>query len=511
MRDFAIEIGVESAKKPLVNKVTNWFRQKILVEKFNNLFGFLILLGVSLCTVAIVIKSGDKIGFALSALIVGLPMVIACLFNFKFGISFTIILAFFILGLKRFIGDVQLGIVMDVLILIMFFGVFVKQVKERDWSFVKNPISFMILVWILYNLLELTNPLAESTLAWVYTVRSIAGIMILYFILMYAIKSKEFITWLIKLWIILMTLACLYGYLQEFFGFPQYEMNWIMKTQERYALLFQYGKFRKFSFFSDPLVFGISMSFTSILCFVLVGGPFKRSQKIILFLLGLFMLNGMLYSGTRAAYVLPPAAFMFYTIITFRKKVLILAGVLIVLTIVLVKMPTSNPNLARFQSAFHPSDEPSYQVRIRNQAFIQPYIQTHPMGGGLGSVGEWGKRFSPESPLANFPPDSGFIRIAVEMGSVGLFLYCLLLFIVFRCGIKDYFRIKDPLLKTYSLGMLTVLYALTIANFPQEAIGQYPISLLFFVCIAIVNKCKMLDESKKESTVIINSRGGKNV
>jgi len=146
MRDFAIEIGVESAKKPLVNKVTNWFRQKILIEKFNNLFGFLILLGVSLCTVAIVIKSGDKIGFALSALIVGLPMVIACLFNFKFGISFTIILAFFILGLKRFIGDVQLGIVMDVLILIMFFGVFVKQVKERDWSFVKNPISFMILV-----------------------------------------------------------------------------------------------------------------------------------------------------------------------------------------------------------------------------------------------------------------------------------------------------------------------------------------------------------------------------
>ena len=359
MRDFAIEIGVESAKKPLVNKVTNWFRQKILVEKFNNLFGFLILLGVSLCTVAIVIKSGDKIGFALSALVVGLPMVIACLFNFKFGISFTIILAFFILGLKRFIGDVQLGIVMDVLILIMFFGVFVKQVKERDWSFVKNPISFMILVWILYNLLELTNPLAESTLAWVYTVRSIAGIMILYFILMYAIKSKEFITWLIRLWIILMTLACLYGYLQEFFGFPQYEMNWIMKTQERYALLFQYGKFRKFSFFSDPLVFGISMSFTSILCFVLVGGPFKRSQKIILFLLGLFMLNGMLYSGTRAAYVLPPAAFMFYTIITFRKKVLILDGVIIVLSFVLVNMSTSNQNLARFQSAYYLNDEPS--------------------------------------------------------------------------------------------------------------------------------------------------------
>ena len=511
MSEFAIEIGNRSNRKPFVIKVMDWLRERILIEKFNNLFGFLILLFVTICATIIVVKLGEKIGVVLSAVIIGLPMVIACLFNFKFGISFTIILAFFLLGLKRFVGDVQFGIMMDVLIGIMFFGLFIKQVKERDWSFAKNLISFMILVWILYNLLEFTNPSAESTLAWVYTVRSIAGIMILYFILMYAIKSKEFITWLIKLWIFLMALACLYGYIQEFFGFPQYEMNWIMKTQERYALLFQYGKFRKFSFFSDPLVFGISMSFTSILCFVLAGGPFKRSQKIILFLLGLFMINGMLYSGTRAAYVLPPAAFMFYTIITFRKRVLILAGVLIVLTIVLIRMPTGNPNLARFQSAFHPSDDPSYQVRVRNQAYIQPYIQTHPMGGGLGSVGEWGQKFSPESPLANFPPDSGFMRIAVEMGYIGLFLYCSLLFVVFYCGIKDYFRIKDPLLKTYSLGMLTVLYALTIANFPQEAIGQYPISLLFFVCIAIVNKCRQLDESCKTRIETKRIQGGQDV
>jgi O-antigen ligase len=115
------------------------------------------------------------------------------------------------------------------------------------------------------------------------------------------------------------------------------------------------------------------------------------------------------------------------------------------------------------------------------------------MGGGLGSVGEWGKKFSPWSPLANFPPDSGYVRIAVEMGWIGLFLFCLMLFIVFKEGIKDYFRIRDPMLKTISLGMLTVIYSLTIANFPQEAIGQYPINYLFFVAIAIINKCRQFD------------------
>ena len=59
--------------------------------------------------------------------------------------------------------------------------------------------------------------------------------------------------------------------------------------------------------------------------------------------------------------------------------------------------------------------------------------------------------------------------------------------------------------------MLTVLYALTIANFPQEAIGQYPISLLFFVCIAIVNKCRQLDESCKTRIETKRIQGGQDV
>jgi cell division protein FtsW (lipid II flippase) len=154
---------------------------------------------------------------------------------------------------------------------------------------------------------------------------------------------------------------------------------------------------------------------------------------------------------------------------------------------VIVNIPTSNPNIVRLQTAFNPTEDASYQVRMKNQAFIRPFILTHPLGGGLGSVGEWGKQFSPWSPLANFPPDSGFVRIAVESGWVGLLIYCTLLFIVFYDGIKNYLLLKDPKLKVVSLAMLVVLFSLTLANYPQEAIGQYPINLLFFLAIAILN------------------------
>jgi len=491
--DFDININPTSERKSF----SSFLKEKIFDEKLNNFVGFFFLLLCSAFIAALVSLGGVKLGGVLAALLIGSPMIIASMFNLKFGVSFTLMLSFVFLGAKRLLDDVPLGILMDVMIVVMLFGLFIRQVNERNWNFAKNPISKVILVWIIYNLLEVANPWAESKLAWLYTVRGFAGFMIMYFLLMYTIDSKKFIFWLIKIWLLFMTFAMIYGYNQEFFGLLPFELNWIMSEQGRYQLLFQAGKFRMFSFFSDPLVYGFSMCFTGMLCFILAQGPFKLYKKIFLYVLGCLMIYGMLFSGTRAAFILPPAGFLFYSIIKFKKSILVTGGLLLFIVMILLNIPSSNPNLVRLQSAFKPNDDPSYQVRVRNQAFIQPYIQTHPMGGGLGSVGEWGKKFSPWSPLAHFPPDSGYVRIAVEMGWIGLFLFCLLLFIVFKEGIKDYLRIRDPMLKTISLGMLTVVYSLTLANFPQEAIGQYPINYLFFVAIAIINKCREFDTKQE--------------
>ncbi|CAN5509665.1 O-antigen ligase family protein [soil metagenome] len=449
---------------------------------------------VSAILSALTARYGANFGIISTVLLIGTPAIIACIFNLEFGLMFTITLSFFLLGVKRISDDLPLGILMDLLVVIMLFGLFISQIKYKDWSFAKNKVSIMILIWMLYNLLQAANPSSESFLAYVYTVRSYAGLMTIYFLLMYAIRSVEFITRLIKLWIFLMILVMLYGYFQEFVGLRQFELNWIMSDPGRYALLFQAGKFRLFSFFSDPLAYGFSMSFTGILCIVLAGGPFSSRKKIFLRILGVLMLYAMLFSGTRAAYVLPIAAIIFYTVLVQKKKMVVTGIILGIMALIFLNMPSSDPNIVRLQSAFHPGDDASYQTRVKNQAFIQPYIQSHPLGGGLGSVGEWGKKFSPWSPLANFPPDSGYIRIATEMGWGGLLLFCSLLFIIFREGIRDYVRLKDPRLKNYSLAMMTVLFSLVIANFPQEAIGQYPVSILFFVAISIVNKCKSFDE-----------------
>ncbi len=495
MNEFVLKLNT-SAQSGGRKKLFEYLKTNLVDKRLDSTLGIFILSFTALLIAYGVSKAGIIAGVGVMALAFGIPLVIICLFHIKIAVVTIIVFAFFLLGLKRAIGDVQLGVLMDVMIAMMFTGLVIKQIWERNWKIKNNAVNKIILLWIVYNLLQLVNPTAESRLAWFYTVRTFAGIMIMYYLLMYAIDNRKYFLLLIKIWIGLTTLAMIYGYNQEFIGLLPFEERWITSSPERYALLFQAGKFRKFSFFSDPLVFGFMMAITSILCFILALGPIKKGYKIFLMILSALMMYAMLFSGTRAAFILPMAAFLFYAVISFKKSIFVFGGIMGVILIVLINIPTSNPNLVRFQSAFNPQEDASYQVRVRNQAFIQPFIQKHPLGGGLGSVGEWGKKFSPWSPLANFPPDSGFVRTAVEQGWLGLLLYCTLLFLVFKQGIKDYFRINDPLLKNISLGMLTVLFALTLANFPQEAIGQYPINLLFFVAIALINKSREFDSVK---------------
>lgn len=456
----------------------------------------------SLVGVALLAMGGPKLGVVMLAGIIFLPILVASIFNLRIGVLVIIILSFFLLGVKRsFADDVPLGLVMDTMIALMGFGLFVNHIGTKDWSWAKNPITRIVLVWIIYNLIEVANPAAASRLAWVYTVRSMAGFMVMYFIILYAINSVKYISLLMKVWIGLAMLGALYGFWQEFVGFSDSEYHWIISDPRRYGLLYIMGRFRKFSFFSDPMVFGFVMAYTSMLCFILATGRIALWKRIFLVVCGACMIVAMLYSGTRAAYVLLPVGLFFYALLTFRKQVLMVSGLVFMLGVVVILVPSGNVHIVRLQSAFKPAEDASYNVRKKNQAFIQPYIQTHPMGGGLGSVGVWGEKFSPESPLSKFPPDSGFVRIAVELGWVGLALYCTLLFVVFIVGVTNHFQLKSHTLRTYSVALHTVLYMLVIANFPQEAIGQIPTSLIFFACIAMINKLKDFDTPQLPNVV----------
>ncbi len=441
------------------------------------------------------VKSGVTILLAILA-----PMIVYSIAtNAKFGIIILISLPFFINWILRMnLTSFPLGTVMDGLQALLILGMFIRQKYEPDWSIFKSPISIMIIVWIAYNFLQFINPTAESRLAWLYTIRSVAIVMLTYFIFSYNIRSVSFIRLIIKIWLGLSFFAACYAFKQQHIGFFGFEEAYLYSDPIIMDLLFIGGEWRKFSIFSDPVTFSYNMIIASILCLGLMFGPVSRAKKVILFFLICFFLMNMLYSGTRSAFILFPAALILLVILVFNKKMVFFAGVATVFIMFLIYVPTSNLALYRFQTAFKPSNDASFNVRAINQKRIQPFIQTHPLGGGLGSTGIWGVKFSPGSFLASFPPDSGYVRVAVELGWLGLLLFCILMFIILKTGINNYYLIKDPELKSYCLAMVLIVFAINIGNYPQEALVQFPANIYFYLITALINITYRIDKEYQE-------------
>jgi hypothetical protein len=477
------------------------FWDRIIVQKFSAPAVILFVVLASLSVSFIIAREGFAAGVIILFIIIALPAAYAAVAYPKFGIITLLIISFFINYASRFVPEqTPIGLVMDAMTYLLLLGFFVKMKNDKQWAYFDNPITYFTLTWLGYNILEAINPNSPTILEWVFTVRTVGFIMMMYFVFLYHIRTKQFIKLLIKVWLGLEIIAAIAGFQQEHLGLFGFESTWLHRDPDRFKLLFIGGHLRKWSIFSDPVVYAYNMVAAALLCIALMFGPLKTRQKVILGCMAVFFFTVMLYSGTRASYVIIPAGLSMLFIFNFNKKVLMFGIICAVMLGVLIRMPTSNPTLARFQSAFRPSKDASFEERARNQERIKPYILSHPIGGGLGSVGIWGQRFAPNSYLSKFPPDSGYVRVAVEMGWIGLLLYCIFNFVIMYKGIQYFYLIKDPALKSYCLGMILIIFAFDVGNYPQQALVQYPSNILFYLAMALLNITMRLDLQQRKLT-----------
>jgi hypothetical protein len=478
--------------------------KKTLPPKFWYATALLGMLFLSAVTIILTYLVDVKFAFLLLGLFIGIPIAIKIIGSPKFGIIFLLISAYLVMFIYKLQEGVQLGVAMDIIQLLLIIGFFLFQKFHPNWKIFKGPVAYVVLLWVAYNILQVANPFTEARMAWFYTVRSIAAVSLMYFIFAYHIQTLSFLKLLFKIWIGLSVFAAIYALKQEYIGFFAFEEK-TFNDPLVISLLFINGVWRKFSIFSDPVAFAYNMVISAVFCATLITGPFSKQKKIVLGSMAVLFITVMLYSGTRGAYVLIPAAFILYVSMHLTRGVIMMAVAGGMFMLFVINVPTSNITLVRFQSAFKPSDDASFNVRKENQKRIQPYIQTHPLGGGLGSTGAWGVRFAPNSFLAKLPPDSGYIRVAVELGWLGLIIFCTFFFVVLRQGILNYYAIRDPELKAYCLGITLVIFTLNIGCYPQEALVQFPVSVFFYFFIAVITLTKKFDDEKQAQLLADNA------
>lgn len=482
--------------------------QWILRDKLSNPAGvvFLTLFAVGLGYVTASLPL--KLAMLLAGAALALMVLMAALTDLLIGVN-VMLVAIFMLGLVGKYTDAPVGTALDGLLGILLLGLLGRVVSRRDLSFAWHPLSLFVLGWIYYNILQVLNPWALSKMAWVYTVRTVALYLALYFIACYALSSYRRIVFTLKVIVGLSFLSALYGLKQEYIGFSPTELAWVAADEERFQLIFQWSRLRIFSFFSDPTTYGILMAYMCMFAIVLATGPFKIWKRLSLVLIAISMFVALALAGSRTPVVMIPLGFLFIVIITLRKETILAFVFFLLLGAAFVMKSTNSAVIYRMQSAFRPESKDTIQVRLQNQKRIQPFIQTHPFGAGLGSTGYWGKLFTPDSWLASFAHDSLYVRLAVETGWVGLLIYMALLFTALRYSIYYHFRTKSPPIRTIYLGISVALFLLIVASYPQEAITLPPTSLIFYVLLAMVVRLKDFDTSEEASLDRQNKIHGK--
>lgn len=451
---------------------------------------FLLLLLLCLGVTYLIVSKGILAGPLTLVAAGGIFLIGSILKDYRVGFYFLFGFGMYMSYLDRLLHiPFPLGIVYDALAALIFIALFIHNKDKRDWTLFKNPVTICFVIITAYQLLQFFNPNAVSHVAWLVTLRNNVSFL-LYVVCFQLFATVKDVNRFTATWMVMAATVALYGMYQEYVGLPDFEWAWINNAPGRLDLYLIWGKLRKFSMLSDPSAFGLFMAFSCLGSMVLAMGPFKPLYRISLGVLALIMFISMSYSGTRTAMAMVAIGIAFFLVMTLQNRKTILAGMglAFILTVVLVG-PFYGGTINRIRSTFSPSDDASMAVRDNKRIRLQDYVKTHPIGGGLATTGQNGKRYSPGHYLAGgWDPDSGYLLTALEMGWIGLIIFQVFFFIVVLRGIKNYFALKDPLLKTLNLTYTVPFLALTVAHFTQDAMFQKPVNLIVIVTYAVLVK-----------------------
>jgi putative inorganic carbon (HCO3(-)) transporter len=456
---------------------------------------FAILLLISLTVTYFIVQHGLSAGIMVLLFSVAVILVAVVIRNYRVGFYLVFLMGSFMFIVDRLAHiDFPTGTIYDGLIGLVFLSLFTGN-HRNDWRSFKNPVTITFFVLIVYQVLQLFNPSATSTLAWLVSWRNNSTFLlyIAAFQVFSSLKEVKRFTWI---WMATLIIIAAYGIYQHIFGLPAFEMAYLNEVPERVKLYINWGELRSFSILPDPSSYGLFTGMGALAAMVLALGPFKLTSRIGYGILMLIFLVAMSYSGTRTAIAMFAVGVIFYVIVMLHnRKTLFASGVIVFMGLALLFGPFYGGTMSRLRSTFRGSDDPSMAVRDYKRIKFQKYIQTHPIGGGLNSVGSIGLRYSPGHELAGeWEPDSGYLLTALESGWIGLIIFMTMFFVVLLSGINNFFSMNDPVLKTYLLAYVVPFMALSVAHFTQDAMFTKPMNAVIFTTYALVYKIPSLQK-----------------
>ncbi|MEZ4981712.1 MAG: O-antigen ligase family protein, partial [Saprospiraceae bacterium] len=337
-------------------------------------------------------------------------------------------------------------------------------------------------------LLELGNPEMVSGMAWFYAMRAVGFYQMLVLGLVYLfVNDKSFLDKFLKVISWLSVAGTIWGLKQMIIGTDAAEEYWLFVEgyADTHVLV---GVLRVFSFYSDAGQFGASQAQLALMAGIIAIGPGKWSTRLFYVFIALITFVGFGISGTRGALAVPAGGAIAYLVVSRNFKLLI-AGILAMgISFYFLKYTYALQGVEqvrRMRTALN-VDDPSLQVRLQNQIKFGNYLASRPFGGGIGSAGYWGYRFSPHTFLANTATDSYYVKIWAETGIIGISLHLAMFGFFLGKGGVIIWHLRDPILRQKIIALYSGVVGILLSSYGNQVFSQMPTGIIMYISIPLI-------------------------
>lgn len=411
---------------------------------------------------------------------------------------------FLLIACKIFMMNVKVGLFSLLLTIICCVLTIIQLSNDEktDWRPGNNLMLILFAFWTAYCIMEIGNPNTVMA-AWNVSMVPYALIpLICAFLTPIVIRTVKDIEKLLLIWSVFAIIVTIKTLWQQFIGFSEID-RYFLYALGGWRTHIIWSGIRYFSCFSDAAAYGIHAAVISVVFGIsafYTQGKWKRLYYLFISGCGLY---GMGVSGTRAAIAVVLVGLAMTAVLAKNTKVIGISATILAATFCFFYFTTignGNAFIFKMRSAFRPTQDASYIVRVENRKKMKVLMASKPIGYGLG-LSKAGGEIQPRERMP-YPPDSWLIAVWVETGIIGICLYLGIHGFLFAWG--SYllmFKVKNKRLRGMAGAWLCANAGFFVACYANDAM-QYPNPIVvytgFAICFAAPFIDKRIEAEQKE-------------
>lgn len=455
-------------------------------------------LGLITMTYAIIFQK-----FFIAAAVIALPIAtIIFIYGIqapRFILAIYATVDYYLIAIMRYSRQDGLSVILDILLVCMFLAILFYALRKKTnihFSNAINTLTVSYIAWFLFVFIQFLNPATDKTDT-VMVLRSwiLATPMLYIFTSLLLDKPKILKTALILLGLFTIT-AFIKLLWQKFRWFDAAETEWLMNGSW-YTHIISSGV-RYFSIFSDAGNFGAHMGMITIIYSIIAFHTPKIGLKLFYLTIAIMGIIGILMSGTRGAIIVPFGGLALYCFISKSIKIMsisIIVGTVLYAFFAFTDIGDDNAFIRRMRTAFKPTEDASFNVRLENQKNIALFLEKHPLGAGLG--GSIMRKVEEDGLIVEkpTPPDSFYVDIWIQTGIWGLSLYIAInIIILLRCCYIIMFRIHNKELKNILAALVCGIFGMWLNGYVGRGMTMHPSGFIIVASIAFILNGVFMDK-----------------